>query len=332
MEINDMATIVNLMVDSPTTVKCNTTQSVTTSTVANYDIETRCKEFLMLLKDKSEVESFIFFTDPHLAEFTGWESNYVKYINALHNAYNSTPTSYVVCGGDWLGHSDTKDYACFKLAYIDDTMKTMFDNYYHVVGNHDTNYQGKLSEDAEIRTGTLGNEVICNLWFKDKRKAYYYFDGTVTRNYVLDTQLDVTDTTMDDYKWLQLDWLATELLKNDLPHSAIYMHIAFINDSNDFSEMAINLGKIISAYNNRITVVLNDRTYDFTKCSGRIDYILSGHIHRDYSALLGGVNCIATTWMRDGKTPSFDLCFSDYDNRKLYMIRVGTGENRLFDF
>ena len=300
--------------------------------VSDYEWETKCREYAGLFNGKNNIESFMYFADPHLVQNTGWEKQCIEYINILNKIYNSTPTSYIVCGGDWLGNSDTQEYACFKLGYIDGFMKSMFDKYYHVVGNHDTNYQGKLTEDSENWTGTIDNNTIKNLWFRDTGSAFYRFEGVKTTNYVLDTQLDSNNATMNDYKWSQLHWLATDLIENGSLNIAIYMHIVFIDDEHNLSAMATHLGELIEAYNNRNNYSLNGSDYDFSKCTGHIDYVLSGHIHRDYSAMLGGVPCITTVDTRNGGTPSFDLCLADYDDRKLYMVRVGTGENRIFNF
>lgn len=297
-----------------------------------YDWETKCKEYAALFNNTNNVESFIFFTDPHLTQNTGWENQCIEYINVLNKIYNSTPTSYIVCGGDWLGNSDTQEYACFKLGYIDGFTRSMFDRFYHVVGNHDTNYQGKLNATAEKWTGTLDNNTIRNLWYRDIGRAYYRFDGVTSSNYVLDTQLDSTNAIMDAYKWSQIDWVAKDLIEHDAPNNVIYMHIVYIDDENNISAMATNVGSLISAYNSRTTVVLNGVTYDFSDCTGHIDYVLSGHVHRDYNAVLGGIPSIATIDMRSGSTPTFDLCLADYDKRKLHCVRVGSGENRTFDF
>ena len=295
----------------------NTLNSPAAFAITEKDFLPTIKKFSSLFKDKNNVESFMFFTDPHLCEGTDWEFWFNCQISILNKIYNSTPTSYIVCGGDWIGNSDTQDEACFKLGYIDGVMKSLFDRYYHVVGNHDTNYQGKLTEDSEARSGTLNNNVMKNLWFRDTGRAFYRFDGDICSNYVLDTQLDTTNSEMDDYKWQQLKWLSEDLISNDAAHNTIFMHITYIDNTfTDISEMARQVGLIIQAYNNRTVISVNGMEYDFKNCTGFIEYVLSGHIHNDHCGVLGGVPCIVCENMNTG----FYMCLADYDNNILYMI------------
>jgi len=217
--------IVNELID------CISNMGIDTPTVINSNIISKACEYSALFKGTKNIESFLFFTDPHLAMREGWEEGFFNYINLIQKAYNSTPTSFIVCGGDWLGSGDTMDYACFKLGFIDKVMNNKFANYYSVIGNHDTNYQGRFDETQDLYTGELDNDTIVNLWYRDKGSAYYSFEGIRTTNYVLDTGLDRDDDTMNDYKWQQLDWLANSLLKQDSEHSVIYMHITFVSDN-----------------------------------------------------------------------------------------------------
>ena len=309
--------------------------SIETPTVINSDMLMKAYEYSALFKGTKNIESYLFFTDPHLAMKEGWEENFFNYINSIQRVYNSTPTSFIVCGGDWLGSGDTMGYACFKLGFIDKVMNNKFDRYYSVIGNHDTNYQGRFDETKELYTGELDKETIVNLWYRDKGSAYYSFNGIRTTNYVLDTGLDRDDDTMNDYKWQQLDWLANSLKKQDAEHSVIYMHISFVDYehyTDKLSMFASNLGSLIEAYNNRKSVELNNKAYDFSGCGGRMEYVLSGHIHADMASTIGGVPCISSTSCGYSDSPNFDLCLADYDARKLHLVRIGAGKNRTINF
>lgn len=298
--------------------------------VVDYGWEAAAREYSALFNNTDDVEGFLFFTDPHLCQWDGWETECNNYIKFLQKVYNSTPTDFIVCGGDWLGNNDTMDEACFKLGYIDGFMHSMFDNYFHVVGNHDTNYQGLLEEGAEKWTGTLTNETVRNLWFRNEGKAYYSFTGKHSDFYVLDTQLDSVDE-MTPYKWEQVQWFAKMLKEDDRLHNAVFMHIVFTADDS-IGTMAQNIGAVIEAYNSKGTITIEGVAYSFADCVGHVDFVLCGHNHKDYASTLGGVPCLSTTHMRDGGTPSFDLCLCDYNTNTLTLVRVGTGENRTVNF
>ena len=274
----------------------------------------------------THIEGFTFFTDPHLAASgnnTNFSANLEKYVGTLQKYYNSTPNNFIVGGGDWLLNNDTPDSSCFKLGYIDGFMNSMFKNYYPVLGNHDTNYQG---------TEELTQTAINNLWFRKEGKAYYSFDGINTKAYVLDTGKDAGYSDMNSYRWTQVAWLGEKLASDDPEHGIVFMHIVFDGANKTVRPLADNVTKLIAAYNAHSTITLNSVNYDFTECTGKIHYVLAGHIHADYYETVNGVLCIArTTFGYSQNKPSFDLIFNDYDEGKAYLTRVGNGSDITFD-
>jgi len=61
---------------------------------------------------------------------------------------------------------------------------------------------------------------------------------------------------------------------------------------------------------------------------------MCGHTHIDYNdETIGGIPCIVTRDMgfSSGTVSTFDLCLADYDNNKLHLVRVGSGENRIIN-
>lgn len=289
----------------------------------------KCADFAYLLNGKDKTEAFVFFTDPHLVHKSGYETEMRKYLQELKRCFEMTPASFVLCGGDWIGNSDTQREVCFKLGYIDSYMRKHFPDYFPVVGNHDTNYQGVEKEGAAANSGTLTNETIRNLMMPREDKTYYSFRGINTRFYVLDTGTD-WDDSMFAYRWEQVDWLGNQLRSNDDEHIAIILHIGvFLHNggyiANSFTN---NVFSLCEAFNNKSSITLNGVTYDFLASSGQVLFGLCGHIHTDYQAEVKGVPLIATTHMQDGAVPTFDLCLADYDGGVLHMVRIGTGENR----
>lgn len=302
------------------------------------DFDVKCKEFSSLLLGDSvnnvtapsDFESFVFFTDPHLTEFSGWENRCYEFIAQIQKYYNSTPTTFCLCGGDWLGNSDLPDVACYKLGYIDGFMHSMFNNCYMLVGNHDTNYQGRKDSESSTGTTRLSNQSIADLWYRNEKKAYFTFNGVNTKFYCFDTGTEnQPQYEYNNYGWDQVDWFANALLTDNSPHIAVALHIIYYSGSN-IQPLTESILQIAQAYNNRTTITKHNHDYDYSSATGKIEFCIGGHKHTDENALINGIPCVMTTNVRanESKGATFDLCVADYDNGLLKMIRIGDGDNR----
>lgn len=290
------------------------------------DITAKCKEYSASLNNSGPGEQLIFMTDPHLLGSSWSETTFKAYIGLLQKYYNILPVDWLVCGGDWLTAGDTQDNACWKLGYVDATMRKLFKHYYPLLGNHDTNYQGVVSADDSSR-GDLSHQTLVNLMFRENKNTYYEWKGNNTRFFVLDAGIDWTPQ-MDSFRWEQIAWLAGLLLSNTDDHIVLLTHI-YYNSGTTPAAMADNLQLLAGAFNGRTSVTLNGVTYDFSNTQGTIHCIIAGHTHADY-IIEENVNVPVwiTTNMQDGNTPTFDLLLIDYTAGKMKSIRVGTGEDR----
>ena len=293
-----------------------------------YDWQTPVVSYGKLFKGKSEVESFAFFTDPHVLGFADDNRNETRmenYFKRLQKTYNSTPCSFMVCGGDWLNNSTTMDEACYRLGYLRGIAKNMLDGCHLVMGNHDTNYQGKYDADSELRTGRLNDDTISSIMYRETptQKAYYSFDGANSKCYILDTGIE--HGTMLEYDWEQIDWLARRLKQDDHEHSIIFLHILY----NTQGSTPV-LGNLAEAYNSHTSITLNGTTYDFGNCTGKIELFIAGHTHTDSNGVLGGVPYFITASRAyNSDEPIIDLVLIDYVGRTVNLVRVGTlGSNR----
>lgn len=307
-----------------------------------------CKRFSALMSGDvinsveavDKCESFLFFTDPHLViDDMRMNKVFPEYMAQIQKYYNSTPTTFVLCGGDWLGNSDTPDMACYKMGYIDGVCKSMFDKCYMLVGNHDTNYQGKKDADSPTYTTQLSRLAIRNLWYRDIGRAYYDFDGVNTHFYCFDTG-NGSQTLEDDnrYGYEQATWFSEKLMNERYDHVAIAAHIYARNTVSgdtvptDMSPLARLLLQISSAYNQRSEISVNGKNYNFVDATGRVEFMLAGHSHEDYTLMDSGIRIIGTLDCGNHQSYtadcSFDLVFVDYDNRKIKCIRAGVGEDR----
>ena len=303
-------------------------------------------QFATLFNNTSKADPFIFFTDPHLTQFSGeaWRNEFEYYMQHLANSYNEAPVDRVFCGGDWLGHDELPEEACYRLGLIDSTMRKSFSNYHLIVGNHDTNYQGKLNSGAERYTGKIANATIANLWARNTKKLYYKIESDNTDFYVLDTNAPTNDTNGvwdTDYQAEQYKWFARELKKNERDNIAVMVHIflnftkgsdgKYITSTASVQDCSVKIGEIVAAFNSRTSVMVGNETFNFGDAMGKVRFIMCGHKHLDFitTNFAGGIPVITTTHMRDGNKPTYDLCLVDYTNNKLHLVRIGSGDDRV---
>ena len=291
------------------------------------DITDKCKEFSSLINNSGLSESFIFMTDPHLLGSGNTFDVIVfkDYIGLLQKYYNSLPVDWMICGGDWLNNSDYQSNACWKLGYMDATMRKLFKNYYPILGNHDTNYQGVVSATDSSR-GDLTHQTLVNLMFRTNKNTYYEWSGNNTRFFVFDTQTD-WESEMNDFKWEQIDWFANKLLTNTNDHIIILQHIYYTSGVN-IAPMSEQLQSLSGAFNNKGEVTINGKTYNFTSAKGKIHCIIAGHSHRDAIITDSNIPVWLTANMMKDNIATFDLMFVDYVKNQIQAIRVGSGENR----
>ncbi len=299
----------------------------------------KCQEFsalfygdeMLCIEAPSDFESFLFFTDPHLVSGTGWEEKCYEYIAQIQKYYNSTPTTFCLCAGDWIGAYDLPDEACFKLGFINGFMNSMFKNCYMLLGNHDSNYQGKKEPEADAWTTKLSYQANINLWYRNEKKTYFSFEGANTIFYCFDTGAERDPlTARNGYGWEQALWFAHSLLKEEHKHIAISLHMLYpFPKEDDVQPLSGKLLDIAEAYNNRQAIEVNGECFDYSLATGRVEFLIAGHSHRDKNFVINGIPCIECIHtMASLEEATFDLVFADYKKRLIHLIRVGYGENR----
>lgn len=297
----------------------------------------KCKEYASRINEATgKTESFLFFTDPHYGGTTAPRSDTLSGLRQIAEVYNNTPTSMCVCGGDWLNNGNTKENACWQLGVYDGMMKSLFDRYVMLIGNHDTNYQGKeymasgadgTYDREEHEKCILPTNVLRNLWHRRQGNSYFVVDGDCTKFYAFDTGLDWSPE-MDEYKWEQIDWFASDLLSAKPERCAALMHIAkeFAGGATPF---VTNITQVAKAYNTRSSVTLNGKTYNYSSVTGKFKFIISGHGHADSSYVLNDIVIVMTTnLLAVSSVLTFDLVLVDYAAEKIHMVRVGSGNSR----
>lgn len=302
--------------------------------LANQVVIEKLSEFNSCYDTLEFKDSFLFFTDPHIfptpnVSPKAVSKRFSEAFSVLRNAYESLPMDFCLCGGDWLTRGDFQQNAKEKLEYASSRMNEWFAPYYPIFGNHDTNYHGTVSE-ADSSRGDLPYEYVNGVLFKDFGKAYYSFKENHTRFYILDTGID-WNQSMDEYRWEQFQWLASNLASNKDGHIAIAIHMYFASTVAENNPMVMSriLTELCGTFNNRGAATLNGAIYDFSNAEGKVHFILAGHNHIDFQTAADGIPVVGTTKLTGDHRNSFDLCIADYDNMVLRMFRIGDGENRI---
>ncbi|MBR1464945.1 MAG: metallophosphoesterase [Bacteroidaceae bacterium] len=304
------------------------------------NIDSRCTDYCALCNTAGDTENFIFFTDPHIMGGNqSWTSSNKRtfnvYMSRLLHYFNSTPTDFLINGGDWLNQGETYATAYFKLGYIDGTMRKLFgDKYFPAFGNHDTNYlKGGLDAPQSVTY-----QGAANIWFRPYGKSYYTFKGNKTRFFVFDTWKWAGDgmPPMIDFWYDQIEWFGRLLEQNTDEHIILVAHAYYVSAVTAATvvrhTLTYNTARMADAFNKRSSFSYNGKSYDFSAVQqGKVHCIIAGHTHEDGVLTTDPIPVMMTTNMQDGGTPTFDLCVLDYEAMKLRTVRVGTGEDRELD-
>ena len=317
-------------------------KSLIAVTESDKDIE-KIRKFSKMFNNTEDIESFLFFTDAHIASNKNTlNEEMARLFNILQSriekVYTLAPVDFVINGGDNLNDSDSQETAILKLGYMDSVLQKITNgNYYPVLGNHDTNYQGVVSAE-DVSNGRLDNKTIANTMFRRWGRNYYSFNGNTTRFFVFDTGLDrVYDHEDSSYDNEQILWFINELLNNDAEHMVIVGHLWTADYENRWEPLQ-TAEEVADAFNRRGTYTFKGTTYNFASGNGIVHCIMNGHEHGDaiYTEVLlprivtkavnikSGVNQMDWGW-------SFDLVLLDYKSNQLKTVRIGTGEDRVMD-
>ena len=320
------------------TVKNNSAASLDESFALKTDDFAKISEFTDKFNGAaSDSCAFLFFTDPHwlVPDSAGygvfkWYDVFRRKIRIIKRIASSSPINFVLNGGDWLTQDCTQSSALLRLGYAIGWMKHNFKKLVNLVGNHDTNYQGVVSSD-DSSIGTFPAGTLESLIYSDSEsKCYGRMVAGLTSVYYFDSGLD-NYSGMDDYRWEQVDYFATSLISEVNPHTIIAVHI--IKNSNQIQQFAGGLLAVGEAYNSRTSITLNNKTYDFSNATGKVEFAIGGHTHLDEEFTHHGIKCVLTAkaGAYNVEEVTFDLCLADYTARKLECIRYGSGSNRTID-
>lgn len=294
-----------------------------------YDI-TKVERYLALAAGIKTGEKFLYFTDPHYVEGKNPAGRirpaYEHMIDVMGEYFRASGARFALSGGDWFNDTNTRETAIQNMKDIDARMRTAFgEDFYLVIGNHDHNYQTWDTEKATITRSPhwLTIDEINAAWYAHEKyggRCYYSFAGANTVFYAFNSGIDWSHTEMCDLDIEQVAWFLDQLAARDDAHIALTPHMLYISDKS-FHAGTAKLLEIAEIYNARGTVSFQDKRYDFSGKTGRVEFLIAGHSHRDEVSVYHGIPCILT--VNNGVAcPSFDLVAVDYDARRISLTRI----------
>lgn len=219
----------------------------------------------------------------------------------------------------------TQDKAADMLGKSTALFDGGFKRYLPMLGNHDTNCYGTISDDDQS-VGTFSQATDDALMFgMVGGKSYYTHEGKDTMFFILDSGL--CENTVTSYMKQQLGWLAQKLLDCKKSHSAILIHgitnnrIADVGNNFEPIPFASDVLTLCATCNSKTSVTLYGETYDFTDAETKVEFMLGGHSHADANKTINGIPCVITI-NYSVLNLKFDIVMPDYTAGKLYLVRV----------
>lgn len=273
--------------------------------------------------------AFLFYSDAHWNYGSQMSPTLLKY---LHNHTGMTKTFF---GGD-IVNNEAADYD--TMSYLWDWRNQLKDlpNHHSVVGNHDDgNATNNLFSEQYVYGYLLAAEETPDIVRGDSG-MYYYIDSPAekTRYLFIDTAYRGVGTD-------QKDFIKQALLST--PSGWHIVAVAHIWYDTDYTTSPPTVGDLNSGASTLLTMFdnYNSRSGDYTTCGGWVEFCIGGHTHRDYdgassagipivlvetdsAAVRSGLDYIDDTTTES----SVNGIIADYNNNKLYVVRVGRGQSR----
>ena len=278
--------------------------------------------FSKLFVDVTDTEGFMFFTDSHfMSKSAGeWEPFASAIFSYLEKLYYSSPCSFVLHGGDWLGTGEPRADYLPKLSAINGLFRRNFDKYALLVGNHECGNQS--TEHTMFTHDTLASTLLANIG-----KTYYKYEANTFVMYCFDSW---QSGALDSYANEQIAWFANALREENHSHIVIAIHIIY-NEAT-LTGLADELTKCADAYNNRTSYTYNNIEYGFSSATGKVAFAIAGHNHADAKGTVNNIPYILTTNLTGyGETKManlplpLDLIKVDWHNSQLTAYRASRG-------
>ena len=276
--------------------------------------------------DKS---SFLFYSDVH------WNNGAQVSPLLLSYLYRNTGINKTVFGGDIVSDVTDTQYLWTWRSMLKD-----ISNHHSVVGDYDGGVDADNPfTETYVYSYLLAPEESPDV-VRESNGLYYYIDYSVenTRYLYLDIAYIGVNAAQKNFiinalKTTPENW-----------HIVVIAHRWYDLDSESSHVLGEDILSVLEIFDN-----YNARAGQFNGCGGKVEFCIGGHTHMDYDGKSdGGIPIILVETdsrdVRNGKDESeyqyvkrtdteayVNGIIADYNNGKIYVIRVGRGESREVD-
>lgn len=273
--------------------------------------------------------AFLFYSDVHWNYGSKMSPKLLKYL------YQHTAMTKTNFGGD-IVNDEANDYD--GMAYLWNWRNQLkgLPNHHSVVGNHDDgNSTDNLFNEQYIYGYLLAAEETPDI-VRGNSGLYYYIDNTSekTRYLYLDTAYKGVNDKQQAFVKEAL--LSTPEGWHIVAISHIWHDTIYSGPNREVGDLNANASILLAMFDN-----YNSRSGDYAECGGWVEFCIGGHTHLDHDSTSSTgipIILVATDSQHTGGGASFTYgtdteasvngIIADYDNHKIYVIRIGRGESR----
>ena len=287
-------------------------------------------------------DRFIFFGDYHMGYH---ENKWTPYL--FSKIAEEIPINYVFSAGDNVNASDTQSQ--MKSLIMSFLNRFKDSNLYSCTGNHE--YYSDWLNEGDYKGGITSGTLYTYLNSKKIEQNYNITSTNKDSGFALENRIQkiVYLFIGNDYylktNTQTLEWLFSYLENNFnseigviVTHYALNVTASGMSIDNHFNDIKNG----IEAFNNKSAqFTFNNKDYNFSKATGKIILVLSGHTHRDGHEIINGINYVSITTdnyylgNEEGATRqqntitegAFDVVTINKTNKKIYLTRIGYGND-----
>ena len=277
----------------------------------------------------TDIESFIFITDPH------WAYNKKHSPGLIKRIVENTSVSTIICGGDIVySHNATKEGAIDEIRQFSNAMLGIpTAEYFCVFGNHDDN--SNTNSDISIMLTKDEQYNVMHSSFANRKNVHFSFEeadnAAVKNDYYVDHPRTKT-------RYLCIDW-------NNPVNGNRAQWISSVLSRNDGYRVIVIYHGIYSSVSGGTPVPEHTQVMSVLEpYKSKIVAMFTGHCHEDYVSdyygdgslhvILSMCDKFTSEVMTEGTDTEqcFDVVTIDYGNNLIKMTRVGLGSDRTVQF
>ncbi len=273
--------------------------------------------------------AFLFYSDVHWNYGSQMSPKLLKYL------YQHTAMTKTNFGGD-IVNDEAADYD--SMSYLWEWRNQIKDlpNHHSVVGNHDDgNSTNNLFSEQYVYGYLLAAEETSGI-VRDESGLYYYIDNSPEKTRYLYLDTAYKGATDEQVAFVKEALLSTPEGWHIVAISHIWHDTIYSGANREVGDLNANASILLAMFDN-----YNSRIGDYADCGGWVEFCIGGHTHLDHDSTSSTgipIILVATDSQHTGGGASFTYgtdteasvngIIADYDNHKIYVVRIGRGESR----